>query len=246
LTSNHEDRPLVTGFLGLLAGWSFIGSGLVARARAPQNPIGRLMVAVGFAFFAGSLRWSNSSVPFTVGLAVGSLWAAVLVHLLLDGLAVVVLGTVIVLVLRRWHAATRPERRVLAPVLLSGFVASALLVADIVVGAVSRHWSRPLDLLLVAAFASVPLFFLLGLLQTRLARAGVGRLLVEVPDAPTRGHTQDALRRALRDPTLQLAYWLPERRAYVDVDGEPVELPPEGGERVATTVEDVHGSIAAL
>src|SRR5205085_4055414 len=71
-------------------------------------------------------------------------------------------------------------------------------------------------------------------------------LLGEGPEAPRRGHAQDALRRALRDPTLQLAYWLPERRAYVDVDGEPVELPPEGGERVATTVDDVHGSIAAL
>jgi PAS domain S-box-containing protein len=310
VTSNHEDRPLLTGFLGLLAGWSFIGSGLVARARAPQNTVGRLMVAVGFAFFAGSLGWANGSVPFTIGLAVGSFWAAILVHLLLaypsgtlpgraeritvragyvlaglgplltllfdpkpvslkhappnaalitdnhaanvalnllvDVLAVLVLGAVIVLVLRRWHAATAPERRVLAPVLLSGFVASAFLVADIVVGAISQHWARPLDLLLVAAFASVPLFFLLGLLQTRLARAGVGRLLVEVPEAPTREQTQDALRRTLRDPTLQLAYWLPERRGYVDVDGEPFELPSAGGDRVATTVEDLHGPIAAL
>jgi PAS domain S-box-containing protein len=310
LTSHHENQPVLTGVLALVAGWSFIGSGLVARARAPQNPIGRLMVGVGFAFFAGSLGWSNASVPFTIGLAVGSFWAAVLVHLLLaypsgtlpgraerltvrtgyvlaglgplltilfdprplsvkhtprnaaliaddhaanvalnvfvDAAAVVVLGAVIFLVARRWHRATTAERRVLAPVLLSGFVASAFLVSDIVVGAISQHWARPLDLLLVAAFASVPLFFLLGLLQTRLARAGVGRLLMEVPEAPTREHTQDVLRRALRDPTLELAYWLPERRGYVDVEGEPVVLPPEGGDRVTTTVEDVHGPIAAL
>ena len=310
LTSNHEDRPVVTGVLGLVAGWSFIASGLVARARAPDNAVGRLMVGVGFAFFAGSLGWANGSVPFTIGLAIGSFWAAVLVHLLLaypsgtlrsraerlvvragyvlaglgplvtllfdpkpvsvkhappnaalitdnhpataalnllvDVCAVVVLGSVIVLVARRWHRATTAERRVLAPVLLSGFVASALLVSDIVVGAISRHWSRPLDLLLVVAFASVPLFFLLGLLQNRLARAGVGRLLVEVPEAPTREHTQDALRRTLRDPTLQLAYWLPERRGYVDVEGEPFTLPSAGSDRVTTTVEDVHGPIAAL
>ena len=310
LTSNHEDRPVLTGVLGLVAGWSFIASGLAARARAPHNAIGRLMVGVGFAWFAGALGWANGSVPFTIGLAVGSFWAAVLVHLLLaypsgslpggaerltirvgyvlaglgplltllfdpkpldvkhppanaalitddhaanvavnlfvDAAAVVVLGAVIVLVARRWHRATPPERRVLAPVLLSGFVASALLVSDIVVGAISQHWARPLDLLLVAAFASVPLFFLLGVLQTRLARAGVGRLLVEVPEAPTREQTQEALARALRDPTLQLAYWLPERRSYVDVDGDPFELPPEGGDRVATTVEDLHGPIGAL
>src|ERR671933_503945 len=254
LTSNHEDRPVLTGALGLVAGWSFIASGLVARARAPQNAIGRLMVGVGFAFFAGSLGWSNGSVPFTIGLAVGSFWAAVLVHLLLAYPSGTLPGraerltvrTGYVLVARRWRRATPPERRILAPVLLSGFVASAFLVSDIVVGAISQHWARPLDLLLVDAFASVPLFFLLGLLQTRLARAGVGRLLVEVPEAPTREHTQDALRRALRDPTLELAYWLPERRGYVYVDGEPFVLPPEGGERVATTVEDVHGPIGAL
>jgi PAS domain S-box-containing protein len=310
LTSNHEGRPVLTGALGLVAGWSFVGSGLVARARAPRNPIGRLMVGVGFAWFAGALGWANGSVPFTIGLAVGSFWAAVLVHLLLaypsgtlpgraerltvrvgyvlaglgplltllfdpkplaeehapsnaalitdshaanvavnvfvDGAAVVVLAAVIVLAARRWHRATIAERRVLAPVFLSGFVASAFLVSDIVVGAISRHWARPLDLLLVAAFASVPLFFLLGVLQTRLARAGVGRLLVEVPEAPTREQTQDALRRALRDPTLELAYWLPEQRGYVDVEAERFELPPAGGDRVATTVEDVHGPIAAL
>lgn len=294
LTSNHEDRPVLTGVLGLVAGWSFIGSGLVARARAPQNRIGRLMVGVGFAWFAGALGWANGSVPFTIGLAVGSFWAAVLVHLLLaypsgtlpgraeqltirvgyvlaglgplltllfdphplsveheprnaalitddhaanvalnvfvDGAAVVVLGAVIVLVARRWHRATTAERRVLAPVLLSGFVASALLVSDIVVGAISQHWARPLDLLLVAAFASVPLFFLLGLLQTRLARAGVGRLLVEVPEAATREHTQDALRRALRDPTLQLAYWLPRAARLRGRRGRAVRA-PAGGRR---------------
>ena len=41
------------------------------------------------------------------------------------------------------------------------------------------------------------------------------------------GALRDALARALRDPTLELAYWVPEYEAYVGADGEPVALPAE-------------------
>lgn len=41
--------------LSLLAAWSFIGSGLVARARRPENLTGPLMVLVGLTFLAGLL-----------------------------------------------------------------------------------------------------------------------------------------------------------------------------------------------
>ena len=54
---------------------------------------------------------------------------------------------------------------------------------------------------------------------------------------PSPGALRDALARALRDPTLELAYWVPEYGAYVGVDGEPVELPADGSGRVATFVE---------
>ena len=47
------------------------------------------------------------------------------------------------------------------------------------------------------------------------------------------GALRDALARALRDPTLELAYWVPEYEAYVGIDGEPVELPAEDSGRVA-------------
>src|SRR5438067_6543506 len=83
LPSNHEDRPVPTLVLGLLLGWSFIASGLVARARSPDNPTGRLMVAFGFIWFLGALSESNQSLVFTLGAALSSLFAAVFVHLLL-------------------------------------------------------------------------------------------------------------------------------------------------------------------
>src|ERR671937_217660 len=55
-----------------------------------------------------------------------------------------------------------------------------------------------------------------------------------------------ALARALHDPSLSLAYWLPERSRYVDVDGRPVELPRGGDLRVATIIEREGRPVAAL
>jgi PAS domain S-box-containing protein len=81
-TSDHQDAPLVEGLLGLLLGWSFIGSGLFAWERRPQNRTGRLMVGVGFVWFLTALTASNASVPYTLGAAVGAVPLAVFVHLL--------------------------------------------------------------------------------------------------------------------------------------------------------------------
>ena len=56
---------------------------------------------------------------------------------------------------------------------------------------------------------------------------------------------RDSLARALRDPSLQLAYWLPDFGVYADPDGRPVELPELEGR--ATTLIDRDGAhIAAL
>jgi PAS domain S-box-containing protein len=81
-TSNHTDNADFEDVLGLLLGWSFIGSGVFAWARRPHNRTGALMVAVGFVWFLGSLSSANTSLPYTLGMAVGALALAVFVHLL--------------------------------------------------------------------------------------------------------------------------------------------------------------------
>jgi signal transduction histidine kinase len=94
-----------------------------------------------------------------------------------------------------------------------------------------------------------PIAFLAGLLYTRLARSAVGDLLVDLRTDPSAGHLRDALARALRDPTLTLAYWLPEFHGWADLDGRPVTIPApadghavrmidSNGERVAALVHD--------
>jgi signal transduction histidine kinase len=57
---------------------------------------------------------------------------------------------------------------------------------------------------------------------------------------------RDALAEALGDPSLELAYWLPERRQWVDAAGGPFALPaPESG-RACTPVEHAGERVAML
>ena len=81
--SNHVDARGAAVAVGLLLGWSFIGTGLYAWDRRPENGTGALMVAVGFAWFLGTLVTANSELVFTIGLLFNNLFYAVLLHLLL-------------------------------------------------------------------------------------------------------------------------------------------------------------------
>jgi signal transduction histidine kinase len=55
-----------------------------------------------------------------------------------------------------------------------------------------------------------------------------------------------ALRQALEDPDLDVAYWSAELQAYVDDAGWPVPAPLPGGARLATRVETSTGEPLAL
>jgi signal transduction histidine kinase len=90
-----------------------------------------------------------------------------------------------------------------------------------------------------------PLAFLLGLLDARLARSSIGDLIVELREEPAAPDLRNALAGALRDPTLDLAYWLPDFQTYVDLQGRPVEL-PDDPERTATLIERNGRHVAAL
>src|SRR5918992_6287646 len=83
LSSDHVDARGVNAALGLFLGWSFIGAGLYAWWRRPDNRFGVLMTAVGFAFFLGSLTAADGSWLFTIGILLSSVYLAVFVHMLL-------------------------------------------------------------------------------------------------------------------------------------------------------------------
>ncbi len=103
---------------------------------------------------------------------------------------------------------------------------------------------RPITFVVVGL---APLAFLMGLLHARLAQSAVGDLFVELRSDPSPNDLHDALSRALRDPSLELAYWLTEFESYADLNGRAVELPAPGGSRRTTLIKDQDGArVAAL
>ena len=159
--------------------------------------------------------------------------------------AVVVIGASIAILIRRWRAATPPQRRVLSPVLSTG---SAAFVVFAIANGFDAAGSpqHGLELLSQALLAAVPFGFLIGLLRSRLAQGpAIAALIGRLGQAPGHGELRAALADALGDPSLALAYWLPESGRFVDAAGGPVELPEggwtevqRGGERIAAIVHD--------
>jgi signal transduction histidine kinase len=159
----------------------------------------------------------------------------------LAGLACIAVAVVVAL---RWRAASRPRRRALLPS-VAGSVAlllfAALLTNDIVTG--SR--SQTVLWLAICSLVSVPAAFLIGLLRSRLARGGLADLFRDLKT--TRGGAlQDVLAKTLGDPTLVVAYRLPESLGYADADGHPVLVPPVAADRSSATVESDGTVLAAL
>ena len=93
---------------------------------------------------------------------------------------------------------------------------------------------------------AAPFVFLLAILDARLARSAVGDLLVELRSEPAPSDLRDPLSRAMRDPTVSVAYWLPQYDAWADQDGRPVRLPRPGDARSVTLIDSDGGHLAAL
>ena len=308
LTSEHEGTPVASAVLAAAVGVAFVGAGLIARARRPENRIGTLMILAGFSWFAGLLSTSDEPLLFTIGatlafvawgfvaylmlafpsgrlegwasrvvvvtafvivLPARLLWVffndlrenfpdgprnvfliehratlATAIETAVQATALVIIATTIVLLFLRWRAATPPLRRALAPVFLTSGVTVAVLATWVAFDATDAPGEDAVYSLVLAALLTVPLSFLLGLLRSRLARAGVSRLLVELGDTGPRD-LRGAIARALGDPSLEVAYWIPGSETFVDLEGNAVAL-PEPGARATTVVERNGERVAAL
>jgi signal transduction histidine kinase len=86
---------------------------------------------------------------------------------------------------------------------------------------------------------------LVGLLAAPWQRVLIADLVVELGEA--RSDTlRGELSRALGDPSLEIGYWLPDRRAYVDADGQALSLPTPDSNRSMTVLENRGQPVAAL
>jgi signal transduction histidine kinase len=69
--------------LGLFVGWGWVGTGLFAWSRDPENRVGMLMTATGFAWLLSLVGVSDIPVLFTLGEVIGSLFFVTALHMLM-------------------------------------------------------------------------------------------------------------------------------------------------------------------
>jgi signal transduction histidine kinase len=297
---------------GPLIGWAFIGTGIHAWLRQPENRFGALMTAIGFSACLAGLRVSTEPWVFIFGLLfITSQWAllyhmllafpggglqslverllvgvtylsAWVVHpvqvlfqdtaalgfpenpLLIEGhsdlsrtlsrsrawLALALISALGVILARRWAAASGRQRQALAPVLVSGGLVMLLLGVwyGAILAEVDEDVAQALEDARYVVLATVPFAFLAGLLRSRVAgAAAVSEVVARLGDPDARGtRTYRTLADALEGTSLELAYWTPERGEYVNAEGEAVEIPPKGSQRVVTRLESEDERLAVL
>jgi hypothetical protein len=133
--------------------------------------------------------------------------------------------------------AGRPLRRSVA-LLVDSFALGLVMIAVLLLaGAFELPAFETIRRVTFGVVGIAPVAFLIGLLDARLARSSVGDLLVELDADPNPAEIRDALARALGDPSLTLAYWLPEFESWADLDGRPVVLPQRNGGQSTTLID---------
>ena len=314
LTSDHVDVRGAFAAVALVVGWGFIGIGLFAWDRRPNNSVGSLMVATGFAWLLSLISASNVSVLFTAGVFVSSVYFVTAIHMLLaapygrglprgdrrivtaayvlvtvgllplylfidpardgcDGcpenailiehnqtivdvwsslvnlVGIGLIVAVLISLIRRWRQATRPERRLYAPVYAAGV---ALLIAAIAQLALQTAGfaggaAEIAYIISIIPLALVPYLFLASLVRVRVAQGGaVSDLMTRLGEAPQPGGLRDALADALEDPSLELVYWLPDAGRFVDFRGRDYPLPEDDPARAVARIERDGGCVAAI
>ena len=159
--------------------------------------------------------------------------------------ALVALGAVGALISRR-RASGRPIRLSLELLVVCFGLALVALVAGTVMLSVEAPGRHEVRWVAFALVGIAPVLLLAGHLRARLARSAVGDLFVELRRDPGPAELEQALARALGDPSLTLAYWLPEFGSYADPDGRAVTLPEPSEARALTFIKRDGARVAAL
>jgi signal transduction histidine kinase len=125
--------------------------------------------------------------------------------------------------IRRFRAATRPQRRTLVPVALSSLLLVPMLFVfyfSVLVIGVGPRTVDALSWLLVGMWILFPLGFAAALVQADLfAGQAFRQFLSELARRPTPEGWRDIVAGALDDPSLRLAYWDPGAGSFRDAAG---------------------------
>jgi signal transduction histidine kinase len=263
VVAGNVESPLLWT-LGQLLGNLFVATAIHLLLAFPSGRLQTTVdrVLVGIAYVATTVLWlpfvlftdpadfGCTDCPENVPLIDGNV---AVVDAWLDGLSVIgvtVALAVVARLLQRWHEASAPLRRAVTPVFVAGaalMVALAALLAAGLLAPFGESVTMSLFYACAVALGLVPYVFLAGLVRGRWIRGrGLGTLVRRLGQAPSAGGLRDELARALGDPSVELAYWLPSTRQFVDATGRALPLPAPGERRSVTEVERDGRRIAAI
>jgi signal transduction histidine kinase len=256
----HDGPPLVRS-LGMLVSWltfAFLFHLVLEYPGGRPKPwIDRALiitvyaevvaVAIGRALFRDPFFdpscWSNCTDNVFLVLSVPSLARGIV---LIDRWFTVAAVTAVI-ALCAWRVATgsRSARRVLLPILVPTIVLAGAIWGRAI--ALQRTpVEDPANAVFFWTFATgaVGVLLLAGAVtwavaRLRLQRRRVMGIVADLGEMPAPGSVEAALARAVDDPELRIAYWLPESDRFVDAAGtavaEPTRLP---GRSVTTLVHE--------
>jgi DNA-binding CsgD family transcriptional regulator len=186
-TAHHASELSQNVFLALLVHQIVVFPYGLARARLER-------VVIGAAYTLALAGYPPSEASDSVNTA-------------LSAVAIALVPIVIYVVVDRWLRATPAERRALRPLALVGppvLVVVAVMIAHDYIGLSLSATGEDVVRWFALVYTAIPLAFLLGVLRTRLRRALLGRLLVELSDGArfedeALQAAAEAARRALRE-----------------------------------------------
>jgi signal transduction histidine kinase len=149
-----------------------------------------------------------------------------------------------VLIAWRWRRSSAARRRVLMPALVGSFTLF-FFTAIFIVDKIAEQVPADVIWLYFVVFTAVPIAMLVQMVRARFAHTAIGDLLVSLSGEVAPEQLRGALARALHDPTLTIAYWLPEYGVYADTGGQPVQVEPRPG-RAVTPIDREGQRIAVL
>jgi signal transduction histidine kinase len=236
----------VTGFawfLGTLASSAF---GVVAAFGAAALFLHRGPLCHAIIGYPGGRLSRRLGV---IVVAAGYVYAAVVPLARNDVVTIVVTFAVLAVTLWGYALAAGPDRRARVTAIAAAAALAVPLAGGSVVrlsgaGSGAEHvvlWGYEAVIVLIAVG------FLADSLLGRWSQGAVTKLVVDLGGDSEAGTLRARLAYALGDPSLSVAYWLPEAGWYADERGNPVEVPEAGLPGRAITVVGEEGEpVAAL
>jgi signal transduction histidine kinase len=238
----------------------------LATQRRPSSRVGALLAVAGLAWFAGSFvptlsflhrgplvhlhlaypsgrsRWwlANATI-------IGAYVAAIVTPIARSEAVTLSLAVLLVAAAAAQYVrAHGAARRASQPALLAAVVfAAALALASL-----NRlgDWQSDREVLWIyyVAIAGAVVVLLGDLLRARWSDAVVTELVIDLGSRSERDTLRSAVGRALGDPQLEIAYWLPHEHEYVDDAGRRVDLTNPGAGRVLTRLDEGGSPLGAL